>query len=145
MFGFWTVIKFDSHKDSQGFYTGVLAESKMDSGIQGFFYLPPHMRASQCGIKVGSEVWGILDDTTGIGVALYGVDCDFDYKTRADYAFTKTVTVDGAISGGDTITASKDISTTSGDVSAGVITLKGHVHTAQPGGGQTTTADPATP
>lgn len=123
MIGYFIVDSFSKDKDSQGFETGINVSVKYDMNLKGFLYLPPHLRKSQCEISVGSEVFGVMDDTTGLGVAMFGVDCDINFKNQSDYEFTKTLTVDG-----DVTCVKGDIKAKVGDVIATSISLKNHIH-----------------
>ena len=122
--------KFSDKKDAQGFSIGANVAVKFDMNLKGFLYLPPHLRQNQCNIMVGSEVFGIMDDVTGIGCAMFGIDCDITFKNLADYEFTKTLTVDGAVTMKDKLDVTNDIKSITGDVVATTISLKTHSHPA---------------
>ena len=122
MIGYFKV-KQISTPDSAGTETQIEVESTMDSGIEGTLYLPPYLRPNQCAITTGSTVFGILDDTTGLGVALYGKDCDFGYFFDADILIKKNLTVTQNIT-----STTGTITATAGDVIATTISLMSHVH-----------------
>lgn len=116
MIGFFIVKAFIGTTDSAGAKTKVSVESKMDSGVKAELYLPPYLRQNQCNISVNSIVYGITDDATGIGVAVFGENCDFGYFFDADITIRKSLTV------------TNDIKSTTGDVIATNISLKNHIH-----------------
>ena len=137
MIGYFIVDSFSKDKDSQGFETGINVSVKYDMNLKGFLYLPPHLRKSQCDIAIGSEVFGVMDDVTGLGVAMFGVNCDINFKNLADYEFSKTLTVDGATTLKDKLDVTKDITSSTGDIKASVgdvkataVSLKTHTHPA---------------
>lgn len=123
MIGFFIVESFSTDKDSQGFETGVHVAVKYDMNLKGFLYLPPHLRKSQCNITVGSEIFGVMDEVSGLGAAMFGVNCDIDFKNKADYEFTKTLTVVK-----DITCSTGDIKASVGDVKATTVSLKTHYH-----------------
>jgi hypothetical protein len=155
MIGFFIVQGFGSQTDGQGFETTIDVAVKYDMNIKGTLYLPPHLRKSQCEIGVGSEVFGVMDDVSGLGCAMYGVDCDINFKNKYDYEFTKTLTVDKAttlkdtldvtkaVTAKDTLNVTKDITSVTGDVIATTISLKTHTHPATLTASVTGTATPA--
>lgn len=125
MIGYFIIQSFDTKQDSAGAKVGVKVKSQMDNSIAGYLFLPPYLRQNQSNIKIGSVVFGVLDDISGLGAALCGVDdSDFGYFLNADYTIRKALNV------GETIKAQSNITSNAGDVIAGDITLKGHVHTA---------------
>ena len=116
-------------EDAGGFNRVAEVHNDMDKDMCFELFLTPYLRASQCKIKSGSKVWGIADTVTGMGTALFGFeDADVDYINRAEYHYTKTLTVDGAVTMKDKLDVTKDIKSTSGDVVATTISLKGHTH-----------------
>ena len=129
-------------KDAEGFERVARSHNAMDTGLQADLYLPPALRPSQCGIKSGSKVFAIADEVSGLGAALYGIDCDVDFVNKNGYHFTKTLTVDDDITGNANMTIKRnidsatgnitaklgDIKATVGDVRATTISLKTHVH-----------------
>lgn len=139
MIGFFIIKSFGDNKDLQGFATSAAVVSVMDERIEGNLLLPPYLRAGQCNIQTGSKVFAVMDDTTGFGVALYGVDgADFGYFFDADIEVKKSLKVD------DSITAVNDIKSTIGDVKAKTYSLSTHTHfyVGIPEGAEGTTASP---
>lgn len=139
MIGFFKIKAFGNDKDLQGFSTSASVCSDMDSRIEGTLFLPPYLRKGQCNISEGSKVFAVMDDTTGFGVALYGVDgADFGYFFDADIDVKKSLKVD------DSITAVNDIKSTIGDVKAKTYSLSTHTHfyVGIPEGAEGTTAAP---
>lgn len=143
MIGYFIIQSFDTKQDSSGAKVGANVKSQMDNSITGYLFLPPYLRQNQSNIKIGSVVFGVLDDISGLGAALCGVDdSDFGYFLNADYTIKKALNV------GETIKAQSNITSNAGDVIAGDITLKGHVHTAVltvEGTEATGTTNPPTP
>ena len=137
MIGFFLIKSFGDNKDLQGFATSASVVSDMDERIEGNLLLPPYLRAGQCNIQIGSKVFAVMDDTTGFGVALYGVDgADFGYFFDADINIKKNLTVNDSITAtkdiksktGDITATLGDISTGSGDVKAKSFSLSTHTH-----------------
>lgn len=137
---FFIVEQLDG-EDAQGAAFMAKVKSQMNEAIKGTLYLPPFLRPNQCNIAADSVLFGCLDEVIGKGFAIFGQeDADYQYFLDADLEIQKTLTVDGAtalkdkldvtkkITGNDTIEASKDIQSTSGDVKAGSISLKTHTH-----------------
>ena len=122
MIGYFKILQLEG-SDAAGSAVTAQVESVMDDGILGTLYLPPYLRPTQCGIAQGSIVWGIMDDTSGIGCALWGQDCDFDYTVRADLHLTKSLQIDG-----DTTSQSGSFTTTTGDVVVQGVSLTKHTH-----------------
>lgn len=126
MIGFFKIKSLSTKKDSAGASILAVVSSQMDENITGDLYLPPYLRQTQSNISVGDVVFGIIDEVTGIGAALCGLDdADFGYFFNADINIKQKLTVN------DTIEATNDIKSTSGDVKAGLISLKDHVHSAE--------------
>ena len=123
MIGFFKIKSFGSDKDSAQSPISVAVESTMDSGIEGTLFLPPYLRQNECAISLGSTVFGIMDDTSGLGVALYGKDCDFGYFFDADILIKKNLTVTK-----DITSSTGNITASTGDVVATSISLKNHIH-----------------
>ena len=116
-------------EDAGGFERAAIAHNQMDESMSFELFLAPYIRPSQCKIKVGSKVFAFVDTVSGLGVALFGFeDADVDYSNRAEYHYTKTLTVDGAVTMKDKLDVTKDITSASGDVVATTISLKGHTH-----------------
>lgn len=107
MLGFFLVMKTPAR--GQHFCT---AKSECDEAITGNFYLPFLNRNGQSNIKKDSRFFGILDERSGYGALLAGLD-DADFQNK--------------ISGG--LEVGGDISTLTGDVKAGAVSLKTHIHT----------------
>lgn len=126
MFGFFKIKSFSTKKDSAGASIIAAVSSQMDENLTGEMYLPPYLRQTQSNISEGDIVFGIIDEVTGIGAALCGLDdADFGYFFNADINIKQKLTVN------DTIEATNDIKSLSGDVKAGLISLKDHVHLAE--------------
>lgn len=123
MVGFFTIVEFIGDDDVAGFKVQAKVKSQMNENIIGFLWLPPYLRQGQSNIDKGSTVWGILDEVTGLGCAMMGIgDADFGYFYDADIQVKKKLTVD------DKLDVTKDITSSSGDVKAGSISLKTHTH-----------------
>ena len=123
MIGFFIIKSFDTQKDSAGAEVMARVKSQMDHRIEGELYLPPYLRRNQSNISENSVVFGVLDDISGFGAAICGIDgADYGYFLNADLNIKKSLIVD------DKITATNDIETTAGDVIALNISLKNHVH-----------------
>lgn len=125
MVGFFTIVEFIGDDDVAGFKVQAKVKSQMNENIIGFLWLPPYLRQGQSNIDKGSTVWGILDEVSGLGCAMMGIgDADFGYFYDADIQVKKKLTVD------DKLDVTKDITSSSGDVKAGSISLKTHTHPA---------------
>lgn len=125
MIGFFVVEAFAGDNDSAGYKTQIKAANRMDMNIHVNLYLPPYLRKSQCNIGIGDVVFGVVDDVTGIGFAVFGEgNADYQYFIDADVTVKKSLTVQ------------KDITSIDGDVVADDISLQDHVHkiTIVPGG-----------
>lgn len=134
--GFFRVVKLED-KDSSGFERVALAENEMVDGLQMRLFLPVGLRGCECDMAVGKRVYAFGDDVTGYGVALYSPDADTRYRSTADWTFDKTVTVQGNITGNSNLKVSKNIDSTTGnitakvgDVQAAQVSLKTHTHPA---------------
>lgn len=132
--GFFKVLKLEDG-DAQGFERVALCQNLMEEGMTSKLYLPPFLRKSECAIAEGSKVWGISDTVSGLGVALYGIDCDCEYWSDADLTFKQTLTVEKATTLNDKCDVKKDITSSTGDIKASVgdvvattVSLKNHVH-----------------
>lgn len=124
MIGYYIVEGFTGQKDSAGYDTQIKAANKMDMNIKNILYLPPYLRKSQCNISIGDTVFGIVDDVTGIGCALFGENsADFKYFFDADVTIKKNLTVSD-----DITSTTGGITATLGDVIATTISLKTHTH-----------------
>lgn len=132
--GFFKVLKLEDG-DAQGFERVALCQNLMEEGMTSRLYLPPFVRRSECEIKEGSKLWGISDSVSGLGVALYGTDCDYSYWCNADLTFKQTLTVEKATTLNDKCDVKKDITSSTGDIKASVgdvvattLSLKSHTH-----------------
>lgn len=124
MIGYWIVEKFTGSQDAQGYDTSAWCASKMDMNLKATLFLPPYIRKSQCNIGIGDTVFGISDDTSGLGVALVGEgSADFQYFFDADILVKKKLDVTK-----DITSSSGNIQATVGDVTATTISLKNHIH-----------------
>lgn len=136
MIGYFIIQSFERTKDSANAEIMARVKSDMDSSIEGFLYLPPYLRKNQCNITKGSVVFGVLDDISGFGAAICGLnDADYKYFLNADLSIKKTLTVDDDIKANSNIIASKNIYSTTGNISAqagdviaGTISLSNHIH-----------------
>ena len=105
MIGFFKVKSFTGTKDAANTETQIKVVSELDNNIEATLYLPPYLRKTQSNISVDSTVFGVLDDVTGLGCALFGQDsADFQYFFDADVFIKKELTV------------KNDIKSQSGDV-----------------------------
>lgn len=94
MIGYYIVEGFTGEKDAAGFDTQIKASNRMDMNIKNTLYLPPYLRKSQCNISIGDTVFGIVDDVTGIGCALFGENAaDFKYFFDADIEIKRGLSV----------------------------------------------------
>lgn len=114
--GFFKVLSFNDAKDAQGFAVSVDAARAELPEALFTIYLPPFMRQSTSEIKAGSILFCVVDSVIGQGCALYSEDADFMYKFNADVEIGKSLSV------------KDDITSQSGDVKAGLISLKNHTH-----------------
>lgn len=123
MIGYFRINRLGGEDDA-GSAISADVSSQMDPGIEGTLYLPPYLRPAQCGIHTGSVVYGVMDDVTGIGVALMGMDdADFGYFFDADIQIKKNLEV------AENITSTTgDITAQTGDVVATGISLIHHTH-----------------
>lgn len=134
--GFFKIVKFlDEGKDAQGYQTRALVESRMVPEWQCVLFLPPYLRKVSSSIDVGSVVFGISDSVIGKGCALYSEDADFSYFWNADVTINKTLTVDKSVKMNDTLNVVKDVTVSTGNITASVgdvkattVSLKLHVH-----------------
>ena len=56
----------------------VLAHSKINDGISGYFYFRESDCADVCSVDKGSEFFGVLDDTSGFGACLFIIDLELE-------------------------------------------------------------------
>lgn len=125
-------------KDAEGFERIAVVHNRMEENMSFECFLPPYLRASQCGIQVGSQVFAFVDTVTGLGAALYGMEsADVDFVNRNNYHYTKTLTVDKAVTMNDILDVQSNITTKTGNVKASIgdcvattVSLKNHMHTA---------------
>lgn len=124
MIGYFVVESFGGSKDSAGFDTQINVSNRMDMNIKNTLYLPPYMRKSQSNIGIGDIVFGIVDDITGIGCALFGENsADYKYFFDADIEIKKNLTVDI-----DITSQLGTIKALAGDVIATTTSLQTHTH-----------------
>lgn len=129
MIGFWIVESFTGAKDAAGYDTAAWCASKMDMSLKATLYLPPYLRKSQCGIGEGDCVFGISDDVTGLGAALFGEGgADFQYFFDANIEIKKSLTVDKSAQIKDKLDVTNNIKSAAGDVVATTVSLKTHTH-----------------
>lgn len=125
MIGYFVIKSFDTKKDTAGAEISAQVESQMDSNIKGVLYLPPYLRRNQSNINTGDIVFGVMDDISGLGAAICGIDgADYGYFLNAELNIKKSLNVD------DKITAQNDINTTFGDVKTSTVSLNTHIHNA---------------
>ena len=145
--GFFVVEQLDG-EDAQGAAFMVKVKSQMNEAIKGTLFLPPYLRPNQCNIAADSVLFGCLDEVIGKGFAIFGQDdADFQYFFNADIEIQKTLTVKDAVSMektldvtgkttlSDALDVSKDITTSTGNITANVgdvkattVSLKTHIH-----------------
>lgn len=125
MIGFFIIQSFDDNKDSAGAEIMARVKSQMDSRIEGALFLPPYLRRNQSHISSNDIVFGVLDDISGFGAAICGIDgADYGYFLDANLNIKKSLSVN------DKITATNDIKSTAGDVKTATISLNNHTHAA---------------
>ena len=56
----------------------VLAHSKINDGISGYFYFRESDCVDVCSVDKGSEFFGILDDTSGFGACLFILNLELE-------------------------------------------------------------------
>ena len=56
----------------------VLGHSKINDGISGYFYFRESDCADVCSVDKGSEFFGVLDDTSGFGAALFILNLELE-------------------------------------------------------------------
>lgn len=112
MIGFFIVDELQE-KDAQGAPFVARVHSEMNDEIRGALYLPPFMRPNQCNIVGGSKVYGVLDDVTGRGFAIFGTDdADFGYFLDANIQIKQNLSISGdaAIGGNSSVNGDSNIS-----------------------------------
>ena len=123
-------------KDAEGFERVARVHNQMEEHMTADCFLPPYVRPSQCKIKAGSKVFAFVDTVSGFGVALYGFgDADVDFINRNNYTFAETLTVEKATTLHDKLDVTKDITSTTGNITAvkgdciaTTVSLKSHTH-----------------
>lgn len=129
MIGYFVIDNFINDNDGAGFSTKVNVSSAMDMNLKYILFLPPYLRKVSCNISEGDKVFGVADDTSGLGVALCGLDgADFGYFFDTDIQIKQKLTIDKETTINKSLTVTSDIKSTSGDVKAGNISLKNHTH-----------------
>lgn len=124
MIGYFIVESFTGTTDGANSQTQINASNKMDMNIKCILFLPPYLRKTQCYISEGDTVFGIVDDVSGLGVALCGIDAaDFGYFFDADIQVKQNLSITGnaAVGGNSTVNGNSAISgdsTISGNVTA---------------------------
>ena len=58
----------------------VLAHSKINNGISGYFYFRDTDCSDVCSADKGSEFFGVLDDTSGFGACLFIIDLELEQR-----------------------------------------------------------------
>lgn len=118
-------IKSLSEPDAKGNNAQALCENCLDAdgNMEFILFLPPYLRENMCNISEGSKVFGFAEDSTGLGCAVFGENCDIGYFQKSDFNFKANVVIDG-----NTSSKTGNFTTTSGDVVASGISLKGHRH-----------------
>ena len=56
----------------------VLAHSKINDGISGYFYFRESDCADVCSVDKGNEFFGVLDDTSGFGACLFILNLELE-------------------------------------------------------------------
>ena len=56
----------------------VLAHSKINDGISGYFYFRESDCADVCSVDKGHEFFGVLDDTSGFGACLFIINLELE-------------------------------------------------------------------
>ena len=124
MIGYFVIDSFINETDNAGFSTKVNVSSAMDMNLKYILFLPPYLRKVSCDISEGDKVFGVADDTSGLGVALCGLDgADFGYFFDTDIQIKQNLSITGnaAVGGDSTVNGNSAISgnsTVSGNVTA---------------------------
>ena len=106
MIGYFIVEGFTGETDSAGFETQIKVSNQMDMNLKGVLFLPPYLRKGQCNISEGDKVFGIVDDTSGLGVAVCGLsNSDFGYFFDANIQIKQKLTVESTITCNADVTA----------------------------------------
>ena len=134
MCGFFEVMSL-SEPDAQGNDSKAVCKSEMVGEIEFSLYLPPYLRENVCEMATGKKVFAFADTVTGIGCAVMGVDCDCTYYQKSPYHFNDTVEIDKSVTAHDTLDVTKDITSSTGNITASIgdvkattVSLKLHVH-----------------
>ena len=108
MIGFFIFDEKPTNKQSL-----VLAYSKLNENIKGYFYVRTNDCSDICSVDKGSEFFGILDDSSGFGACLFIKDLVLEtdalllqnnLHVKNDTTIGGNLTVNGEITGKSTIT-----------------------------------------
>lgn len=108
MIGFFIFDEKPTNKQSL-----VLAHSKLNENIKGYFYVRTNDCSDICSVDKGSEFFGILDDSSGFGACLFIKDLVLEtdalllqnnLHVKKDTTIDGNLTVGGEITGKSTIT-----------------------------------------
>ena len=108
MIGFFIFDEKPTNKQSL-----VLAHSKLNENIKGYFYVRTNDCSDICSVDKGSEFFGILDDSSGFGACLFIKDLVLEtdalllqnnLHVKNDTTIDGHLTVGGEITGKSTIT-----------------------------------------
>lgn len=98
----------------------VLGHSKINDGISGYFYFRESDCADVCSVDKGNEFFGVLDDTSGFGAALFILNLEIQenymllqhnlhVKENADIDGDLYVGKDATIEGNTSITGTLEV------------------------------------
>ena len=108
MIGFFIFDEEPTNKQSL-----VLAHSKLNENIKGYFYVRTNDCSDICSVDKGSEFFGILDDSSGFGACLFIKDLVLEtdalllqnnLHVKKDTTIDGNLAVSGEITGKSTIT-----------------------------------------
>lgn len=108
MIGFFIFDEKPTNKQSL-----VLAHSKLNENIKGYFYVRTNDCSDICSVDKGSEFFGILDDSSGFGACLFIKDLVLEtdalllqnnLHVKKDTTIDGNLAVSGEITGKSTIT-----------------------------------------
>ena len=108
MIGFFIFDEKPTNKQSL-----VLAHSKLNENIKGYFYVRTNDCSDICSVDKCSEFFGILDDSSGFGACLFIKDLVLETDTlllqnnlhvKNDTTIDGNLTIGGEITGKSTIT-----------------------------------------
>lgn len=108
MIGFFIFDEKPTNKQSL-----VLAHSKLNENIKGYFYVRTNDCSDICSVDKGSEFFGILDDSSGFGACLFIKDLVLEtdalllqnnLHVKNDTTIDGNLTVSGEITGKSTVT-----------------------------------------